>query len=505
MIRMGKENSLAIEMRGIVMDFSGVHALDGVDFTLRRGEVMGLVGKNGAGKSTLMKIINGVYTQTEGTVSFFGEKIGKTVGVKMRNETVSMIYQDYSLVGEMTVAENMYLNGEPIKGGLIDDKICQKKAKEFFDSMHININPADKLKKLSTGDMQLVEIAKAIARETKIILMDEPTAALDAEATTKFFEIVNLLKEQGYSIVISTHHLQHIMMICDRVTVIRDGKVSMVREIAETTLDEIIAEMLGEKGFRSVQTRPPKSFEGEKPILSVKNITSQVIRAPLSFELYPGEVLGLAGLKGAGRTEIFNCLFGLDPARQGEIVLDGKPVRIHSTRDAIRNRLFLIPENRHTQGLSLMHSLYDNALLPILGRLTQKRLLIDDRKGKKIVDHIISSMKVKTPDAKITISKLSGGNQQKVVVGKALSSQPRVMLMDDPTYGVDIHARKDITAAISDYTDSGCGVIFVSSELSEMIENCDRILLIKYNRIVGEIRDIPNSGLTEDSLMAAIQ
>lgn len=502
---MENNTPLAIEMRDIVMDFSGVHALDGVDFSLRQGEVMGLVGKNGAGKSTLMKIINGVYTQTEGTVSFFGEEIQKNVSVKKREKTVSMIYQDYSLVGEMTVAENMYLNGEPIKTGLIDDRTCEKKAKEFFESMHININPKDKLKKLSTGDMQLVEIAKAIAKQTKIILMDEPTAALDAEATAKFFEIVSRLKEQGFSIVISTHHLQHIMMICDRVTVIRDGKVSMVKEIAQTTLDEVIAEMLGEKGFHSVQTRPPQSFDTEHPILRVKDITSQVITKPLSFELYPGEVLGLAGLKGAGRTEIFNCLFGIDPIKNGEIILDDKKIRIRNTKDAIRNRIFLIPENRHTQGLSLMHTVYDNALLPILDKLAKKRLLINDRKGDGIVKHIIDTMKVKTPGSKIPISKLSGGNQQKIVVGKALSSEPRVMLMDDPTYGVDIHARNDITAAISDYTDTGCSVIFVSSELSEMIENCDRILIIRYNEIVGEIRDVPNSGLTEESLMAAIQ
>lgn len=314
----------AIEMHGIVMEFSGVRALDGVDFSLRQGQVMGLVGKNGAGKSTLMKIINGVYTQTAGTVQFFGKNIDKSVSVREREQTVAMIYQDYSLVGEMTVAENIFLNTEPIRGALISDRDCIRKATEFFRDMGIRIDPRQKVKSLSTGDMQMVEIAKAIMKQTKIILMDEPTAALDADATTKFFEIIERLKQQGYSIVISTHHLQHILDICDAVTIIRDGRACMAKEIRDTTLEEIIAQMLGESGFQAVKSRKPQDFDGLTPLLEVKDVTSKVIPEPLSFTVRPGEVVGLAGLKGAGRTEIFNVLFGIDPARSGEIRLDRK-------------------------------------------------------------------------------------------------------------------------------------------------------------------------------------
>lgn len=234
-------------------------------------------------------------------------------------------------------------------------------------------------------------------------------------------------------------------------------------------------------------------------------MTSKVIPEPLSFTVRPGEVVGLAGLKGAGRTEIFNVLFGIDPARSGEIRLDRKKLRVRQPCDAIRGGIFLVPENRHTQGLSLMHSVYDNSLLPLLPTLSKKRFFIDDRQGAQIVQEIIETMQVKTPGSDIAISKLSGGNQQKIVVGKALESHPKILLLDDPTYGVDIHAKGDITAAITRFTDAGGGVVFVSSELTEMIENCDRILLIKYNRIVGELRDVPRLGLTEDSLMAAIQ
>lgn len=495
----------AIQMKDIVMEFSGVRALDKVNFSLKKGEIMGLVGKNGAGKSTLMKIINGVYTQTDGTVCLFGKDVGKNTSVKERESTVAMIYQDYSLVGEMTVAQNIFLNAEPLQKGLIDDKHCIAAAREFFATMNLEIDPREKASKLSTGDMQLVEIAKAIMKKTNVILMDEPTAALDAEATVKFFEIIRRLKERGYSIVISTHHLQHIMDLCDRVTIIRDGKACVEKEIADTTLEEIIAQMLGESGFHAAKNRSRRSFEEKEPLLEVSGVTSKTIKEPISFEIRPGEVVGLAGLKGAGRTEIMSTIFGIDPPVGGTVSVAGKALRIRRPGDAIKGGIFLIPENRHTQGLSLMHTLYQNALLPILPDLAKGRGLIDDKRGGEVVDDIISTMQVKTPGRDVVISKLSGGNQQKVVVGKALKSNPRVLLMDDPTYGVDIHAKGDISGAIERFTAQGGGVLYVSSELGEMLENCDRILLVKYNRIVGELSDIPTSGLTEDGLMAAIQ
>lgn len=494
-----------IEMKDIVMEFSGVRALDGVDFSLKKGEIKGLVGKNGAGKSTLMKIINGVYTQTSGTIKFFGKEITKNTSVKEREKSVSMIYQDYSLVGEMTVTQNIFLNAEPQKGLFIDDKNCIEKVRSFFKSLDLNIDPMEKVKKLSTGDMQLVEIAKAIIKNTNVILMDEPTAALDAEATIKFFNIIGKLKAQGCSIVISTHHLKQIMEICDSVTVIRDGKIAMNEQISDVTLQGVIASMLGESNFEARNKRKIKHIDTKVPLLRIDKIVSKHSPNPISFNVYPGEVVGLAGLKGSGRTEIFNSIFGVDPVTSGKLYLEEKEIRIKSPETAIKKGIFLIPENRHTQGLSLMHSLYDNALLPIISRLTGKNLLINDKLGTEIVDDLIDEMKVKTSGRKEIMSKLSGGNQQKVVVGKALKSKPKIMLMDDPTYGVDIHAKGEIANAIERFTSQGYGVIFVSSELSEMIENCDRILIVKSNEIKGEIKDIPTANLTEDSLMAEIQ
>ncbi|MCL2367876.1 MAG: sugar ABC transporter ATP-binding protein [Oscillospiraceae bacterium] len=493
----------SIEMKDIVMEFDGVRALDMVDFRLEKGEIRGLVGKNGAGKSTLMKIINGVYVQTAGNLRFFGKEIPKNTSVKQREKTVSMIYQDYSLAGEMSVVHNIFMGDEPKKLGLIDDKACLEKVREFFRSLDIQIDPLEKVKNLSVGDMQFVEIAKAIIKNTGIILMDEPTAALDVEATQKFFSIIEKLKERGYSMVISTHHLKQIMQVCDSVSVICDGKNALEAKIADTTLDEIIYHMLGQTDYIQ-KKRIPKPPSAEKPLLVLKDLTSKSSPAPMSLEVYPGEVLGLAGLKGSGRTEILSTIFGIDPPTGGSISLDGEKRKIRSPHQAIENGIFLVPENRHTQGLSLMHSVYDNALLPILPRLV-KHLFIDDNKGGQVVDDIIDSLMVKTPNKEITISKLSGGNQQKVVLGKALKSEPKIMLMDDPAYGVDIHAKNDISAAIERFTESGGGVIYVSSELSEMLENCDRILIIKYGKIVGEIKEIPTSDQTEDSLLAAIQ
>lgn len=495
-------NEYSIELKDIVIEFGGVKVLNNVDFRLKKGEIRGLAGKNGAGKSTLMKIIHGVYSQTSGTISLLGRNIPKSTSIKEREKEVSMIFQDYSLSGDLTVAQNIFLNNEPQKSGFINDKECINRVKDFFRDIGVEIDPGEKVKNLSTGDMQLVEIAKAIMKETSVILMDEPTAALDVEATKKFFSIVSKLKEKGFSIIICTHHLKHMMEICDSITVIRDGEVSLDAPIADVTLERVISSMLGEAEFQQKKHKEKKRFDHSAPLLKVMDIASKSRPVPVSFHVCPREVVGLVGLKGSGRTEIFNNIFGIDPITNGSIVLNGKEVRVQSPRSAIREGIFLVPENRHTQGLSLMHSLYDNLLLPIISRLTRKSL-IADKLGAKITDEIIESLGIKTSSKYAEVSDLSGGNQQKIVVGKALVSGSKVILMDDPMYGVDIHAKVEIAKAIERYTSEHHAVLFVSSELSEALEICDRILVIKQNQIAGELVNI--SELTEDSLMAEIQ
>lgn len=492
----------AIELRDIVMEFDGVRALDSVDFYLKNGEIRGLVGKNGAGKSTLMKIIQGIYTQTSGKVFLGGIEIPSTVSIRQREKIVSMIFQEYSLAEQLTVAQNIFLNFEPIKNGMIDDAACVKKAKEFFSGIGIAIDPSTKVRDLSTGEMQLVEIAKAIIRNTSIILMDEPTAALDADATKNFFEFIIKLRDKGYSIVISSHHLKDIMEVCDSVTVIRDGKVTLNKDIRETSLDQVISSMLGETVYKQQKEKTLKKIDRSAPVLSVREIHSKNRNVAISLDLFPGEIVGFAGLKGSGRTEIFNNLFGIDPISHGEVVMNGKKVHIKSPEKAIQSGIFLIPENRHTQGLSLMHTLYENMLLPIVSKLA-KGVLVNDQKGKSIVLDMIRSLSIKTPGMDTKISLLSGGNQQKVVVGKALSSNSKVMLMDDPMYGVDIQAKLEIADAMENFTKQGNAVLFISSELEELTEYCDRILVIKDYCIAEEYDGA--SQLTEDALMAAIQ
>lgn len=494
-------NENIIDMKAIVKEFDGVRALDNVDFKLKKGEIRGLVGKNGAGKSTLMKIIQGVYTQTSGDVFIDGVEIPPSTSIKEREKTISMIFQEYSLVGDMTVAQNVFLNFEPVRNGIIDDSTCVKKVQDFLDQIGIEINPISKVKDLSTGDMQLVEITKAIIKNTSVILMDEPTAALDAEAAKKFFDIVRKLKDSGFSILITTHRLKDVMAMCDSVTVIRDGKVTLDQAIDDTSMEQVISSMLGNTEFKK-KKKQILNNQDKPPVISVRQISSKKRPAPITFDIYPGDVVGLAGLKGSGRTEIFNNLFGIDPVTHGEIELNGKKIQVKSPKSAIENGVFLIPENRHTQGLSLIHTLYDNMLLPILNRIANQ-VLINDNEGKNIVSQMIKSLSIKTPSEKTIISQLSGGNQQKVVVGKALCSQSMVMLMDDPMYGVDIHAKTEIAEAIENFTDEGNAVMFSSSELDEIVENCNRILVIKEGKVLEEVEDM--SKISEDKLMAAIQ
>jgi len=413
-----------------------------------------------------------------------------------------MIFQEYSLADELSVAQNIFLNSEPKKNGIIDDKFCVNEVKRFFDDFGIFINPKEKVKNLSTGDMQLVEIAKAIIRETSAVLMDEPTAALDAEASKKFYETVKRLKNKGYSIVISTHRLKDIIDFCDSVTVLRDGKVTLDKNIDSVSLDTIINAMLGEKNVDDLQEKKLRKINRESSILTVKNIASKTRSKTISFDVYPGEVLGFAGLKGSGRTEIFNNLFGIDPITHGEVILKKEQINIDNPDDAINNGIFLVPENRLTQGLCLIHSLYDNMLLPILDRL-KHFLLIKDKQGKNIVLEMISSLSIKTPGVKALISQLSGGNQQKVVIGKALASKSKIMLMDDPMYGVDIHAKKEIADAMDMFVREGNAILFTSSELSEVINNSDRILIVKDGKIYEELTNIEN--LSEDFLLTTIQ
>lgn len=499
------EADYALELRHIDMKFNNLQVLFDVDFTLKRGEIKGLVGKNGAGKSTLLKIVQGIHVPTSGTIRIFGKDIPINASMQERAQSVGMVYQDFSLIADMTVYENMFLNDEPHKGLLIDRKLCIEKARALFDKYGININPMEKVGNLNTSDMQMVEICKQIVREKKILLLDEPTAALEAEQAKKLYSIIRQLKQEGISAVFITHHLKEIIDNCDSVEVLRDGRLVMSSDVSDISLDDMIGAMLGESSGEFERQHQYTAIRRETPVLELRNVTSAILKTPLSLKLYPGEVLGIAGLKGSGRTELFHILFGLDKLTGGEIVLNGKKLNIRQPKDSVRQGIFLIPENRQTQGLSLEHSIYRNVTLPWLERLRANGLLLSDTRGKKLTLELLNNLQVKFERQEAPVNSLSGGNQQKVIIAKALGVQPKVLLMDDPTYGVDVHAKAQIMGIMNAFKNEGGSVIFVSSELEEIAYNCDRVLIMHRHAIVGEMLNEREGDITQESLTTAIQ
>ncbi len=486
------------------MAFSGVQVLKKVNLTLRQGEIKGLVGKNGAGKSTLLKIVEGIHTPTGGSIRILDHEIARTAARREQAKPVGMIFQDFSLVPYMTVVENIFLNHEIKRGFLIDMKKSRRLVREFFAKHCININPDALVKDLNTSDMQMVEICKSVLKNKKIILMDEPTAALEAEQTEKLFAIINTLKQEGISIILITHHLNEIMRVCDSVAVLRDGEMVMEAEIKNVTLQQIIAAMLGQEPETISHERAALTVDKSVPLLEARNITSASIGAPLSFKLYAGEVLGLAGLKGSGRTELFQILFGVEPATGGTLLVNGREVKIRHPGKAVREGIFLVPENCQTLGLSIEHTLFLNMQLPWLN-VFKKKWLVDDKGVLARIGDLIKKLHIKTNSAFTVIKNLSGGNQQKAVIGKALGTEPRIILMDDPIYGVDIHAKTEIMRIIDGFRKSGGAVMLASSEIEEIANNCSRIITMRNRRITGELDNEDFKTVTPERLTAAIQ
>ncbi len=488
----------AIKMQNVTKSFGAVEAVKNVNFAVEKGVVRGLVGKNGAGKSTLVKILRGVLEPDTGSVEIMGSPRTESE----RLGVVSMIYQNFSLVPEMSVAENIFLNREPHQGLFIDDLFANNRVEDFFNDLNIDIDPNKKVKKLQTGEMQLVEIVKALLNENQILVMDEPTAALDSDETEKLFELVRELRSAGITVIIVTHYLEHIQELCDSVTILRSGEKQITEKIENLNTGKIISFMLGDAEY-SEQERDSKAKSSDEPLLQVSNITSPESPEPISFQLYPGEVVGIAGLKGSGRTELLNSLFGIDPIISGDISIEGEDTRIDSPKDAIENGIMLVPENRQAQGLILPHSLYSNVTLPILDQLSET-FFLNDKKGLSLTRELIERIEIKTETPYTDAKQLSGGNQQKVVVAKSLATEPKILLLDDPTYGIDVHAKVEIMNLIDELASSGTGIIFVSSELEQLSRNCDRIFIMKDNKITDEFTDVLDSGVGKEEVASAM-
>ncbi|MEQ2564300.1 sugar ABC transporter ATP-binding protein [Ventrimonas sp. CLA-AP-H27] len=479
---MGKE---LVRMTGIMKEFPGVKALDSVKLDLYAGEVLALLGENGAGKSTLMKILSGVYQRDDGEIILFGNKIGEWDANKAKNAGVSIIHQELNMCTHLSVAENIFLGRELIKNGRLDNERMNQETKEILHKLNIDIDPREQVSELAVSKQQMVEIAKALSQNAKVLIMDEPTSALTSKEIDDLFKIINQLKSEGIGIIYISHRLEELQHIVDRVIIMRDGKYITQMPYDINRMDEIIANMVGHE----IKEKFPRvSCEKGKKILEVKHLNAGRMVRDINLELYEGEIVGIAGLMGAGRTETTRAIFGIDSKESGEIFIDGKEVKISCPADSIKAGLVLAPEDRKKDGLCTRLSIADNIALPNLDILCEgPEGTVNRKKEKAMVDDAVKSLKIKLPNAQVDAGSLSGGNQQKVVVAKWLARNSRVVIFDEPTRGIDVAAKVEIYNLMNQLKQNGIGVMFVSSEMPEVMGMSDRIIVMCDGRITGEL------------------
>lgn len=473
-------------MDNIVKTFPGVKALDGVQLHVKPGEVMALLGENGAGKSTLVKILSGVYTRDSGDLKILGQEISGDLDTKKAQALgVAIIHQELNMCQHLTVANNMFLGREITKGGRLDAAEMNRQAVEQLAKLGIHdIDPNTVVGELPVGRQQMVEIAKALLLDAKILVMDEPSSSLSNAEIEEMFRIVHQLRAQGRSIIYISHRLQELHHIVDSVTIMRDGQYITEGKFEDFTMDEIIANMVG----REITNQFPRdTVPRGKKAFEVKNLRAGKAVKDVSFEAYEGEVLGFAGLVGAGRTETMRAIFGADPKDSGEIYLDGKQLKIDSPIDAIKQGIVLAPEDRKRDGLCTKLSIRENIALPNLDLLCNTTGTVSQSKENKMVNDSKESLTIKMATPEVEAASLSGGNQQKIVVAKWLARDSRVIIFDEPTRGIDVAAKVEIYELINQLKKEGHVVIIVSSELPEVMGVSDRILVMCNGRITGEI------------------
>ncbi|TCV92861.1 ribose ABC transporter ATP-binding protein [Luteibacter rhizovicinus] len=461
-----------IRMEGIHKAFGPVKVLEGVDFELLSGEVHALMGENGAGKSTLMKILTGIYAPDEGRILVDGKPVTITTPADAERYGIAIIHQELNLIPSLTIADNLFLGRELHRFGLLDRKAMRERAKEWLARIGMSaLDPDTRIEKLSVGQQQMVEIARAIGQNARAIIMDEPTAALTERETTTLFALIRDLRTQGAGIVYVSHRMEEIFALCDRISVLRDGKFVGTRPVPGLELDEVVRMMVG----RTLEARFPKrtSTPGEV-LLKVEGIGDGAVH-DVSFDLRAGEVLGVAGLMGAGRTELARLLFGIDKPTQGRVLLDGKPLTARSPNEAIHAGFGFVTEDRKALGLVLDMSLRENVSLP---KVPAHAGLVDRGSEKKQTRGLIDQLKIRTRDMELDVRALSGGNQQKVVLAKWLALKPRVLILDEPTRGVDVGGKAEIYHIINQLAEQGVAILMISSELPEVLAMSDRILVM---------------------------
>ena len=484
-----------IQMSGISKSFSGNQVLNDVSFELANGEIHALMGENGAGKSTLMKILSGIHHKDSGHIRVDGEEhTFKTIKDSERCG-IHVIHQELNILPDLSVAENLFLGKELTYGfGIMKRAEMRRQAHDLLCKLGLDIDPKTRAGDLSVGKQQLVEIAKAIASDAKYIVMDEPTAALTDREIQTLFETVRELKNKGISFVYISHRMEEIFAICDRITILRDGQYAGVRDIPKTSFDEIVAMMVG----RELGERFPERQHciGDTK-LSVDNLCANHVFENVSFELRKGEVLVLAGLMGAGRTEVAQTLFGARKANSGSITIDGQAVKIHNPIQAMQHKIGFVTEDRKTEGLLLDFSIQDNIMLTNFDK-TCRMGITQPTSENQFVQKFIDQLAIRTTDAHLPVKSLSGGNQQKVVLAKWLGTEPDILILDEPTRGVDIGAKKEIYTIINQLAEAGVAILMISSELPEVIGMADRVLVMHEGRITGEVH---KNNMTQENIM----
>ncbi len=484
-----------VEMRGISKRFPGVNALENVNLDLRRGEVHAIVGENGAGKSTLMKILAGVYRSDQGEIRLRGQTTEFHAPREAIQAGISTIHQELNLIPNMSVGENIMLTREPLRGRFVDDRTLLAKAAEALHTLEIDLDPREMVENLTVATQQMVEIARALSLESDVLIMDEPTSALTEREAELLFGLIRRLKTQGVAILYISHRMEEIFSIADRVTVLRDGHLVATKGIGEVNPSQLIGLMVGRE---LTNLYPQTRAQIGKPLLQVRGLRLRGANSDLGFTLHQGEILAFAGLVGAGRTELMRAIFGADPVDGGEVMLEGRTLSIKSPADAIHQGLGFVTEDRKLQGLVLGMNVRENISLATLPQLSP-RGFIDLRSEMNLARESIPRFDIRTPSTEQEVINLSGGNQQKAVLAKWLALKPKVLILDEPTRGIDVNAKAEIHKLMAELAALGMGILLVSSELPEVLGMANRIMVMRQGKIVGEFSQ---QEATQEKIMA---
>lgn len=496
-----EERKVILEMKGISKYFPGVQALDKAELVVREGNVVALMGENGAGKSTLMKCLFGIYHKDEGTILLDGNEVNFTSPKQALNNGVAMVHQELNQVRQRNIQDNIWLGKYPTKLGFVDEKKMYNDTKAIFDDLEIPLDPRTKVSTLSVSEMQMVEIAKAVSYNSKILVLDEPTSSLTEKEVAKLFKIIRKLQSRGVGMIYISHKMEEILQISDEVTIMRDGKFVSTTPAKELTTDLIIKQMVG----RDLTNRfPPKINTPGEGILEIQNFTAfyQPSLTDINFSVRKGEIFGIAGLVGAKRTEVLESIFGMRTLSSGKIIKNDKDIKNNTTRKAIKHGFALVTEERRQTGIFGMLSINFNSIIANIDNYKGNFGFLNNKKMREDTKWVIDSMQVKTPSEKTAIQSLSGGNQQKVILGRWLLSAPDILMLDEPTRGIDVGAKYDIYKLIIDLATEGKTIIMVSSEMPELLGITDRIMVMSNGRVAG-IVDTANTNQEEIMALSA--